>query len=373
VLDQAPLGAQHRRHVQLIRRSGESLRDILNEILDFSKIEADQMVLVPVDFSLRELLEDVIGLFATRDAQHGPMLELHDSALYDLILCGDRLRLRQILTNFVSNALKFTARGRVVIEVAPAEGANLAAGSVATLRFSVRDTGIGIAADALERVFEPFTQVDDSATRRIGGTGLGLAICKRLTELMGGRIGVQSEPGAGSTFWIDVPLPIVAAKAEISAARADALLQASPSMAAGRGRVLLVEDNEINRIVCCEMLELLGLEFETAEHGELALERAGDRQFDLVLMDLQMPVMDGHAATIELRRRGTQARSGAPIPIVALTANAFEEDRQRAMESGMDGFLAKPMRIEDLAATLGRWLAVKPLSPVGEARAAHCK
>ncbi len=358
LLDKAPLDSRHRRQLQLIRRSGESLRDILNEILDFSRIEADQLKIVPVEFRLQELLEDVTGLYATRPLDAGPTLELRNVAGPDLTLRGDRLRLRQILVNFVSNALKFTPAGQVVIEAMPVAGSSMTPGTTATLRYAVRDTGIGIAADAIQRVFEPFTQVDDSYTRRFGGTGLGLAICKRLTELMGGRIGVQSIAGAGSTFWVEIPMVVVQVESTLSHAAADTLLQATPQGAPGRGRVLMVEDNEINRLVCGEMLQLMGLDFEIAENGAIALEKARDRHYDLVLMDLQMPVMDGHAATVELRRRGALARNGAPMPIVALTANAFEDDRRRALDSGMDGFLAKPVRIEDLAAMLGRWLPV---------------
>jgi two-component system, sensor histidine kinase len=360
LLDKAPLESRHRRQVQLIRRSGESLRDILNEILDFSRIEADQLKIVPVEFRLQELLEDVIGLYATRPLDAGPTLELRNEAGPDLTLHGDRLRLRQILINFVSNALKFTPEGQVVIEVAPVTDSSVTPGASATLRYSVRDTGIGIAADAIERVFEPFTQADDSYTRRFGGTGLGLAICKRLTELMGGHIGAHSVAGAGSTFWVEIPMVVVQVESTLTPAAADTLLQATPQGAPGRGRVLMVEDNEINRLVCGEMLQLMGLDFEIAENGAIALEKARDHHYDLVLMDLQMPVLDGHAATVELRRRGALARSGAPLPIVALTANAFEDDRRRALDSGMDGFLAKPVRIEDLAAMLGRWLPVAP-------------
>jgi signal transduction histidine kinase/FixJ family two-component response regulator len=380
LLDHAPLDARHRRQLQLIRHSGESLRDILNDILDFSRIEADQLQLMPVEFRLQELLEDVTGLYATRPLDAGPVLELHNAAGPDLTLRGDRLRLRQILTNFVSNALKFTPQGKVTVEVTPVAASSLEATADATFRFSVRDTGVGIAADALERVFEPFTQVDDSYTRRVGGAGLGLAICKRLTELMGGRIGVNSFVGAGSTFWVEVPMHVVQAGSTLTPVATDTLLQAEAPAGTDRPRVLMVEDNEINRLVCGEMLQLMGLDFDVAEHGGLALERARDRHYDLVLMDLQMPVMDGHAATVELRRRGVLARNGAPLPIVALTANAFEDDRRRAMASGMDGFLAKPVRLEDLAAMLGRWVRVSPphsgepeqISAAAAGRAARC-
>ena len=356
LLGKAPLPPKQQRHLQLIRQSGESLRDILNEILDFSKLEADQMKIVPVEFSLHELLEDVTGLFAARETTGGPTLAWRSDLGGDPVLCGDRLRLRQILTNLVSNALKFTAQGEVVIDVASVERAALLPGSIATLRYSVRDTGIGIAASELERVFQPFTQVDESGTRRFGGTGLGLAICKQLVELMGGRIGVRSEPGVGSTFWIEVPLQIVLAERCLAAEQADALLQPAPPVGARRPLILVVEDNDINRLVCGEMLLSLGADFEIAEHGARAVEMASERQYDLVLMDLQMPVMDGHVATIELRRRGARACNGAALPIVALTANAFDDDRKRASDSGMDAFLAKPVRIEELATTLRRWL-----------------
>lgn len=381
LLDKAPLDAKNRRQLQLVRRSGESLRDILNEILDFSKIEADQLKIAPVEFQLQETLEDVIGLYATRPLDTGPTLELRNQVGTDLTLRGDRLRLRQILINLISNALKFTPAGQVVIEAAPAAGSAVEPGATATLRYSVRDTGIGIAADALERIFEPFTQVDDSYTRRVGGTGLGLAICKRLTELMGGRIGVHSVVGEGSTFWVELPMEVVRSAGALTPAATETLLQAPVPSGAQHPRVLMVEDNDINRIVCGEMLQLMGLDFDVAENGAIALEKTARAQFDLVLMDLQMPVMDGHAATMELRRLGVLARNGTPIPIVALTANAFEEDRRRAMDSGMDGFLAKPVRIEDLAAMLARWLPVESpravdagqLSGQVAAQAVRCK
>lgn len=370
LLERASLESRHQQHLRLIRRSGESLRDILNEILDFSRIEADQMKIVPVEFRVDEMLEEVAGLFAASGTRAGPALEWHDTIGRKVLLRGDRLRLRQVLVNLVSNALKFTEQGSVVIDVGLAAGSACAPGRTATLRFSVADTGIGIPPQHLEHLFQPFTQVDDSRTRRFGGAGLGLAICKRLTELMGGRIGVQSVLGKGSTFWFELPLDVVSISDD--APRLD-VAAAPPTVASADGarpRVLIVEDNEINRIVCSEMLQLLGLDFATAEHGAAALEAASGQQFDLVLMDLQMPVMDGHAATIELRRRQALARNGRPLPIVALTANAFAEDRRRAAESGMDGFLAKPVRIEDLAAMLGRWLPIASPAATGAGGAA---
>ena len=359
LLEFAPLEPQQREHVRLLRQSGTHLHEIVNDILDFSSIEAEQMKIATVEFEPRELVHGVLDVFAERAAAAGLQLEARlGSGLPERVL-GDPLRLRQILTNFVGNALKFTERGRIELEVACIGSAPAPLQTTTTLRFAVRDTGIGIAPDALARVFDAFTQVDESYTRRFGGTGLGLAICRRLAELMGGRVGVESAPGLGSTFSVELPLQVVAAdtSAVLDAAATEALLDRPPSSPALTGLVLMVEDNEINRLVCGEMLRSLGLEFEIARDGAEAVELAVDRRFDLVLMDCQMPVMDGYAATSELRRRGVRARSGQRLPIVALTANAFEEDRRHALDVGMDDFLAKPTRIEALRETLAQRLS----------------
>jgi CheY-like chemotaxis protein len=229
------------------------------------------------------------------------------------------------------------------------------------LRFAVRDTGIGIAPELLERVFEPFTQADQTWSRSAGGTGLGLAICRSLVTLMGGMIGVDSTPGLGSTFWFSLPLrvadPGLPRAADADGSRVDALLSGAAAGAAPRatGRVLMVEDNAVNRTVCGAMLERLGLEFDEACDGVEALASAVDGRYDLVLMDCQMPQLDGFAATRELRSRGVVARDGRPLPIIALTANAFAEDRERAREAGMDDFLAKPVRLAQLRAAISRW------------------
>ena len=358
LLEFAPLAAQQREHVRLLRQSGTHLHEIVNDILDFSAIEAEQMRIANVEFDPRELVHEVLDVFGERAAAAGLLLEPRlGSGLPERVL-GDQLRLRQILTNFVGNALKFTERGRIELEVGCMGSAEAVSGATATLRFAVRDTGIGIAPDALARVFDAFTQVDESYTRRFGGTGLGLAICRRLAELMGGRVRVESTPGLGSTFSVELPLQVVAAAAPavLDAAATSALLDNPPAGRALSGLVLMVEDNEINRLVCGEMLRSLGLEFEIARDGAEAVALAVDRRFDLVLMDCQMPVMDGYAATSELRRRGVLARSGTRLPIVALTANAFEEDRRHALDVGMDDFLAKPTRLEALRETLAQRL-----------------
>ena len=288
---------------------------------------------------------------------------------------GDPLRLRQVLNNFVGNALKFTERGRIEIGIGAEERGPWIAGRDVRLRFAVSDTGIGLPQQDCERIFDAFTQVDDGDARRYGGTGLGQAICRRLVTLMGGRIGVDSTPGRGSTFWFSLPLPVAAAPERAATAPLlDAVdLAARPTAdaagAALAGRVLMVEDNPVNRAVCAAMLEQLALEYDEAFDGVEALEKAVDARFDLVLMDCQMPRLDGLEATRELRRRGVRARDGRPLPIVALTANAFDEDRERAIDAGMDAFLAKPVRVEELRETLALWLAAGgPGAGVGKPR-----
>jgi CheY-like chemotaxis protein len=244
----------------------------------------------------------------------------------------------------------------------------------------VRDTGIGIGPEALSRVFDAFTQVDDSYARRFGGTGLGLAICRRLAALMGGEVGATSAPGQGSTFWVELPLEIEAVRAPLDAGATQALLEQDADTGASRignpqtlqGRLLVAEDNEINQLVISEMLTLLGVEYVLAGNGRDAVAAARSGEFDLVLMDCQMPVMDGYAATRELRAIAAHGRDGQPLPIVALTANAFDDDRARAAEVGMDAFLSKPVRLDDLRAMLARWLPAAEVSEPAAARAARC-
>ncbi len=378
LLDCDELDPANRERARLLRRSGEELLEIVNDILDFSKIEAEQMQLVQRDFEPRVLVDETAGVWGSRARAGGLEFRVEVAAEVPALAQGDSLRLRQVLGNLVSNAIKFTECGSIEVRLGVAGDA---------LRFEVRDTGIGIEGNSLGAVFQPFTQVDDSYTRRAGGTGLGLAISRRLVELMGGRIGVSSERRVGSTFWFEIPLPVAtaattvaatqrqraaaagspypdAAPAMLSAPAADALL--GPRAA----RVLVVEDNAINRTVAGAMLERLGIVPEFAEDGRVALQRVRSDSFDLILMDCQMPVLDGYQTTIQLRRMATLARSGAPIPILALTANAFDEDRRRAAEAGMDGFLAKPLQLSTLKAALDPWLA-RATAPVATPGAGH--
>jgi CheY-like chemotaxis protein len=261
------------------------------------------------------------------------------------------LRLRQILLNFVGNAIKFTARGEVVIRAMRLKKGE---GQSAWLRFEVQDTGVGIPPEKQAGIFDAFTQADSSVTRQYGGTGLGLAICKRLVELMGGQIGVYSQPGQGSCFWFEVPLPVIQENApeETTAQPSGSTLN---SHELDGVRVLLVEDNPVNQKVAIRMLQKLGCVVELAENGQQALEKLERASYDIVLMDMQMPVMDGLTATRLLRQREQQ--TGHHQVVIALTANAMQTDRELCLDAGMDDYLSKPLTLDALQVMLLRWVA----------------
>jgi two-component system sensor histidine kinase/response regulator len=477
-----PLDAQQRPFVETVRSSGETLLSIINDILDFSKIEAGKLETESLDFDLYQVVEDVVQLLAPR--AHARQIELacriHEQV--PLAVCGDPYRLRQVLTNLIGNALKFTDHGEVVVKVVP-DRDNV-------LRFSVRDTGIGIAPETRARLFKAFAQADGSTTRRFGGTGLGLAISHNLVQLMGGTMGVDSVPGEGSTFWFTLPLatagslPSVASPAalervhvlivddnatnreivehqviaagmlsacasnglealeqlrhahehgnpfglalidmkmpgmdglELAAAiRGDPVLSklrlvlltslhspdelarsrelgfgaylskpvkrqelfralaqvladkpvdapapvsaTAAALPVFRARVLLAEDNAVNQIVARNMLKALGCEPQIVHNGQEVLEIVERETFDVVLMDCQMPVMDGYAASRAIREREAAKREPRRVPIIALTANALVGDKELCLGAGMDDHLAKPYSREQLAVMLARWL-----------------
>jgi len=340
------LDARQRDYLEKIRLSGQHLLGVINDILDFSKIEAGKLTVEARPFRLVTVLDHLASLNADKLAAKGLNLAFDVASDVPPVLLGDSLRLGQVLINYVSNAIKFTERGGVTVCVAVLERGERAV----LLRFAVRDTGIGLTPEQQQRLFQSFSQADASTTRKYGGTGLGLAICKNLSELMGGIVGVDSEAGQGSTFWFTASLGYGAdlvVPEEAGAAPAE--------LAALRGaRVLLAEDNELNRQVASELLGEAGLIVDAAFDGRQAVDmvRAGD--YDLVLMDMQMPELDGLSATRELR----QDPRLADLPIVAMTANAMEADRQRCAEAGMNGFVAKPIEPEALWRELLRW--VKP-------------
>jgi signal transduction histidine kinase/CheY-like chemotaxis protein len=348
---------ERQRYARAILESGQALLSLLNDILDFSRIEAGRLELNPTEVDPRTLLEDVFILF--QEAARGKSLQLRAEwkgprlARYQI----DGLRLRQVLLNLLNNAVKFTDHGSVTLE-----GKEVSAeGEQAELEFMVTDTGIGIDPAQQALLFQPFSQVDSSLTRQYQGSGLGLSIAHSLVGLFGGQIGVDSQPGQGSRFWFRVKATRLAdAPPQPSETRPgmDAPTGAPPAARqALSGRVLVVEDHPMNRLLVQNMLAKMGLTVEIAEDGRQALDRlVGEQTFDLVLMDLQMPVMDGLAATAEIRRREAEAGVGRHLPVIALTANAYDETREQCLQVGFDDFLSKPVAMQQLHEALQRWL-----------------
>ncbi|MBX9601473.1 MAG: response regulator [Bryobacteraceae bacterium] len=333
---ETPLSAEQRDYVETARGSADTLLELLNQLLDLSKIEAGKLEPEDAPFQIRELVEAVAKTFQVAASRKGVFLEWSVAPEVVDSLSGDALRVRQVLTNLVSNAIKFTEQGSVSIEVTalfdnpPDYG----------VQFAVRDTGIGIPKDKQETVFRPFEQADGSTTRRYGGTGLGLTISSRLATLLGGRLWLQSEPGVGSVFYFTARLTRRAGQPEPARSMARA-----PRPAAGK-RVLLAEDNLVNRRLATVLLTKWGNEVICALDGREAVEISGREKFDLILMDLQMPGMSGIEATRKIRER--ERGSGRHIRIVAMTASAMEEDRRRCLESGMDDYISKPFESAEL-------------------------
>ena len=339
-----------------LSQAGQHLLGILNDVLDLSKIEAGHLALDHSDFQLSALLGQVHSLMADAARQKGLQLQVHAAGVPDA-LCGDATRMRQALLNFAGNAVKFTAQGSVSIqaELLHDKGQDL------LLRFTVADTGIGIAPERLPQLFQPFEQADASITRRFGGTGLGLAITRRLAQLMGGDTGADSTPGQGSRFWFTARLQRGQGGAAPGGEAADTGLAGMATLALLRerhagARVLLAEDNAVSREVALALLEDAGLQVDTAADGSEALRLAVSAEHELALMDMQMPVMDGLETTKALRKLPAWRQR----PILALTANAFGDDRMACERAGMDDFVAKPIAVDTLYATLLKWLDANP-------------
>lgn len=372
--DLSPL---QREYVETIRNGGDMLLAIINDILDFSKIESGKLELDQQVFRLRELLKGIQDLLQTPAGQKGLELAFEVSEEVPERLVGDPSRLRQIVVNLVNNAIKFTRSGFVHLRVERVkedpspdriELPTHTAKPQVLLRFEVTDTGIGIPADKLHRLFQPFSQVDGSTCRQHGGTGLGLAISKRLCELMGGEIGVKSQPGQGSTFFFTIQArEMTFSGMSAPAPAAPAPLTLDPQFALRHPmRLLVAEDNLVNQRVIRRMMERLGYEVEVVSTGLEALEavQAAEPPYDLILMDVQMPELDGLAATRRIRALGGGALgSGVQPTIVGLSANAFVEDRREALEAGMDDFLIKPLAMESLVAILQRYSPAAALPP----------
>ena len=359
LLDREALTTLQRNYSRQIHTAGQHLLDLIGEVLDLAKIEAGRLVLERIAFDLRQTMEQVAAVAMKRAQTKGLAVAAVLSPELPNRVRGDPTRLRQVLINLLDNAVKFTERGEVGLRVEPEpEGGKLL--------FRVWDTGIGMDERAVQKQFQPFSQADESTTRKYGGTGLGLAICKDLVEAMGGDLQVASLPGQGSRFWFSLPLervdeaPEPSAAAETSAVApaglgGDAVAGQPIPDSALRSHVLLVEDNPVNQLVASGMLTALGATCDIAGNGLEALEKLELGSYDLVLMDVEMPLMDGHTATREIRQRERQQKSRR-VPVIAMTANAMAEDRERCIASGMDDYLAKPYEMDALAAILQRWL-----------------
>jgi signal transduction histidine kinase/DNA-binding response OmpR family regulator len=351
LLSETELTAEQRRHVEVFRSSGQSLFELINDLLDLSKIEAGRLELHSEPLRLRALLDERISLLAPRAREKGLALRLDIAADVPAVVRGDATRLAQTLTNLLGNAIKFTPAGSVTLAVTREEGD--------TLCFGVADTGIGIAPSKLETIFEPFTQADGSVTRAFGGTGLGLSITRSLVELMKGSIDVTSTPGSGTTFWLRLPMPA----AELPEIVAAPSTTGTPERPAGAPlAVLLAEDNEVNVYLVESMLAGAGCKIDVAPNGQSAVDQWRRSHYDVIFMDVQMPGMDGHAATRAIRQLETQM-DRPRVPIFALSAHAFASDTQASLAAGCDAHLAKPVS----KATLLTALATLQPSAMGAA------
>ncbi|MBU4460432.1 MAG: response regulator, partial [Verrucomicrobia bacterium] len=351
LLQETPLGAEQRDYVRTINSSGESLLTLINDILDFSKIEAGKINLYADTFDVIRLVESVLDLLAEMASSKRLEVVAHVDEDMPAMLRGDEGRMRQVLINLVTNAIKFTERGEIVVHVRPATVQD----GLVTARFEVRDTGIGIAQDQVERLFRAFSQIDGSVTRRQGGTGLGLAICRRLVELMGGRIGVESQPGSGSTFWFEVPMPIAEDQS-----RPD-----QPDTSCLQGvRVLIVDDNETNRLILDRQTLAWGMKAEMAcdgDRGWAMLSRAADEgmPFELLLTDMMMPGMDG----AELVRRVKADPRLVGTRAILMTSIGRSTITDRLRESGLAHCLTKPVKRGLLVEVMTRVVAERSPSP----------
>ncbi len=336
-------------NLKTLKFSADLLLALINDILDFSKIEAGKITIEKIEYNLRDLVENIQHSLAMRAKDKGIGLELKVDNKVPTFVVGDPVRMSQILTNLCGNAIKFTNKGKVSIKMdlldSNSESANI--------RFSIIDTGIGIPKDKFETIFRSFSQADTATTRKYGGTGLGLSITKRLLELQDSRINIESELGKGSTFFYDLNMPL--GKGIKQADKSKLNLQDIPDSLEG-ARVLLVEDNKINVIVAGKFLTKWGLIYDVAENGQIAVEMAQQKDYHAILMDLDMPVMDGYKATQAIRKLADPKYQ--EIPIIALSASALSNFREKAFESGMNEFVTKPFNPSELYNTLGMFVRV---------------
>ena len=363
------LDEEQRSALEIVRESGRALLRIIDDILDFSKIEAGKLDVVPEPTSLASVMQRVRDIFAGNARGRGLALEMHVDPALALVVMVDALRLQQILNNFASNAIKFTERGSVSMRAECVEDRDTAQ----LVRFTVRDTGIGVTPEQRERLFGAFTQASGETAKRYGGTGLGLAICRRLAGLMGGSVEMESEPGRGTTMILELALAVAPDAAPTERARPAAAVAARPAPSVEQARaqgslVLVVDDHPINRMVLTKQIQALGYAAEAVESAQAALERWEAGGYGAIITDCNMPGMSGHELAREIRSRETAA-ARARTPIVACTANALREEAEACHASGMDDYLAKPIDLRRLGEKLAAWVAspgaplVSPPSP----------
>ena len=340
------LTPEQRELLQMGHASGQKLQQLLNSILDLSRSETGKLIIESIPFDLRDELEPVAQIFREHTHRKGVSLHLDWDERLPHRVSGDPMRLRQVFTNLLSNAVKFTEKGGIRVS------ATLSSATESTISavFEVRDTGIGIPPAVLGRLFVPFTQADGSTTRKYGGSGLGLAISKQLVSLMGGTISAESEFGKGSVFKFSVPLRVVEERPKDAPMRQEEV--DVPPFAAAR-RVLVAEDNDVSQLLAKRLLERLGCAVDTASTGLEAIELWRQHPYELILMDCQMPELDGYEATKRIR---TQQNGGARVPVIALTAHASAADHERCIQAGMDDYIAKPVSLKSLSETLVRWM-----------------
>ncbi len=359
LLADTDLDSKQEKYVQNILTSTDHLLSIINDIIDFSKIEAGRIELESVPFNLQDVARDALDTLSFQAKNKGLDMALQIDPNASLDLVGDPVRIKQIILNLLSNALKFTHQGHVHLMIEQIKSASEP--GYTNLRVSVEDTGIGIPDSKQHRLFEKFSQIDGSTTREYGGSGLGLAICRELAHMMGGEIGVTSTVGMGSTFWFTMHLK---EQKFLTSESTDILPAAVPLIPSARAskkfdlsqvRILVADDSPINQDYVLDLLNGLKAQAHVVSNGQQVLDLITTDSHDLVLMDCQMPVMDGYQATITIRARGVTTK-GRPVPIIALTANAMNTDRQKCLDAGMDDYLAKPVRKTDLVAMIEKWL-----------------
>jgi CheY-like chemotaxis protein/anti-sigma regulatory factor (Ser/Thr protein kinase) len=323
--------------------AGQTLLSLANDLLDVSRLEAGRLRIEDGNVDVSALVAQSVGLLQAQARAKGLALEVSIEPDTGPVVKGDRGRLAQVLTNLLSNAVKFTEKGSIVVRAKASGG---------MLILSVTDTGVGLSPAQQERLFEPFTQVDESATRRHGGAGLGLALSRQIARLMGGELSLESAAGKGSTFTCSVPAPLVVDQQVVE--------EPVPQLVADLAnlRVLVVEDNKVNQLLATTLLKKAGALSEIAENGVLAIERLerGPTDFDVVLMDVQMPELDGLETTRALRRKSLFEKT----PIVALTAHALEEERERCLAAGMNGYLSKPIEVQAFYSVLRKFVPARP-------------